>query len=274
MSAPLAADGGNTQSDIEVVCFNCKGVLVAPAEMVGQDATCEACRAIVRIPGSVTPPPVPMPVPEAAAARGTPALTLELLKSLEWKRFEEVVAMLFATGGHRTKLARIGADGGVDVHVFKEGDPKPIAVIQCKAWNAYTVGVKPVRELFGVMAADGIAKGYFVTSGDFTSEAREFAAGKTIKLVSGTALVERIAALPDEQKRDLYNAATYGDYTTPTCPSCGRKLVRRISKKGRTPGDEFWGCPGYPRCRYKMRMSRANKDLAQNYDRWAFLRRA
>jgi len=105
------------------------------------------------------------------------------------------------------------------------------------------------------MAAEGVPKGYFVTTGDFFANARAFANGKAITLVDGPAVIERIRKLPDEQQEDLYRLATYGDYQTPSCPTCGRKLVRRITKKGRHPGDEFWGCSGFPKCRYRMRMS-------------------
>lgn len=30
----------------------------------------------------------------------------------------------------------------------------------------------------------------------------------------------------------------------PECPECGKKMIKRQSKRG-----EFWGCPGYPDCR-------------------------
>jgi len=35
----------------------------------------------------------------------------------------------------------------------------------------------------------------------------------------------------------------------PTCPKCGIPMVRRTSRRGNAPGQEFWGCANYPRCR-------------------------
>jgi hypothetical protein len=32
-----------------------------------------------------------------------------------------------------------------------------------------------------------------------------------------------------------------------TCPYCGRRLILRTAKKS---GNKFWGCSGYPQCRY------------------------
>lgn len=34
------------------------------------------------------------------------------------------------------------------------------------------------------------------------------------------------------------------------CPKCGRALVARMAKKGANAGNEFYGCSGYPHCRY------------------------
>lgn len=34
------------------------------------------------------------------------------------------------------------------------------------------------------------------------------------------------------------------------CPRCGKKLVLRTAKSGANAGKEFWGCSGYPGCKY------------------------
>ncbi len=35
-----------------------------------------------------------------------------------------------------------------------------------------------------------------------------------------------------------------------TCPRCGRRLVLRTAKNGVNAGNQFWGCTGFPECRY------------------------
>jgi hypothetical protein len=35
----------------------------------------------------------------------------------------------------------------------------------------------------------------------------------------------------------------------PLCPKCGIPLTLRTATRGPTPGQKFWGCPNYPRCR-------------------------
>lgn len=34
----------------------------------------------------------------------------------------------------------------------------------------------------------------------------------------------------------------------PKCPKCGKPMLKRMQKKGRMQGREFWGCSGYPQC--------------------------
>jgi hypothetical protein len=35
----------------------------------------------------------------------------------------------------------------------------------------------------------------------------------------------------------------------PLCPKCGAPMLLRTARKGDTPGQQFYGCPNYPRCR-------------------------
>lgn len=34
----------------------------------------------------------------------------------------------------------------------------------------------------------------------------------------------------------------------PSCPKCGKPMLRRMQKKGQMQGREFWGCSGFPEC--------------------------
>ena len=188
-----------------------------------------------------------------APAHGIPtsAWSLALLRALEWKRFEELCAGYFRVLGFRTRLAAPGPDGGVDIHLVAEGSDTPGVLVQCKAWSTYDIGVKAIRELFGVMAANQVAEGVFVTTGRFTQPARDFALGKEIILIDGADLLAKIAALREDQQAQLLRLATEGDFTRPTCPSCGIKMVRRIA---RASGDPFWGCENFPGCRTTLRI--------------------
>lgn len=60
----------------------------------------------------------PSPSPRASATAPEDAvLDLTLLRSIEWKRFEELVAAIFEAEGLRTEFTSIGPDGGVDLRL-------------------------------------------------------------------------------------------------------------------------------------------------------------
>ncbi len=185
----------------------------------------------------IQPNPRPEPVPQKRFTR-------ELLDQLEWRRFEMLVQALFQAEGQIASRIRAGADGGIDL-ALRESPQGPVtAIVQCKAWKAYTVGVKPIRELFGVMHAEGVPRAYFFTSGQFTSEALAFAKNKPLDLIDGNNLLLRLNKMEQEKRDSILSKITTGDYKTPTCPSCDTKMLRRTSRNG-----EFWGCRSYPRCK-------------------------
>lgn len=181
-------------------------------------------------------------IPAVIIPTHTPTLSIESLRSLEWKRFELLCAKYYEVAGFKAVTIAAGADGGIDVKLFKIDPNLPIAIVQCKAWSK-AVGVKEVRELLGVMAHEKVARGIFITNGSYTPDALAFGASNPIQLLDGDALLQKIFGL-DSSAQDRLNAFAFdGDYKTPTCASCGIKLVRRKA---------FWGCSNYPRCNTKI----------------------
>lgn len=51
----------------------------------------------------------------------------------------------------------------------------PTAIVQCKAWGDSYVGVKPIRELLGVMVHENVPRAFFMASGKYSEEAKAFA---------------------------------------------------------------------------------------------------
>ena len=180
--------------------------------------------------------------------------SLDLLNKLEWKRFEEVVCQYYRLMGYRSEVTRMGADGGVDVVLYQQGAETPSIIIQCKSWSK-KVGVKAIRELYGVMAADGVGYGIFATTSSYTNEAKVWADGKSMQLLSGNDLVTLFNNLPEEQLKTHLGNALKGEYSTPTCPSCNQKMVIRTASKGKSAGNSFWGCRNFPRCRQTFKIA-------------------
>ncbi|MGH9436886.1 MAG: restriction endonuclease [Terriglobia bacterium] len=183
--------------------------------------------------------------------------SLDLIRDLEWKRFEMLCAGFFEIQEYHPKTTRIGADGGIDIILHRKGDPegKVFGVVQCKAWSRIPVGVKPVRELFGVKAAEEVPLAVFMTTGDYTKDAKAFADGKHLQLITGTKLLGLLRKLPESTSSELLRKVTAGDYKTPTCPHCDLKMVLRRARKGGNSGSQFWGCRNYPRCHQILNLS-------------------
>ena len=176
--------------------------------------------------------------------------TLELLRSLEWKRFEDLCNAYSQIRGLRTETTNLGADGGVDIRIHHRKSGALMGVVQCKAYGS-DIGVRFIRELAGVMASEKVAHGVFITTSGFTKDAVEFAEKNGIILLDGPGFLRELRSLSDNDQKRLLDLATSGDYTTPTCPRCGIKMVRRHGKNGY--GD-FWGCQNFPRCRQTLKI--------------------
>ena len=111
---------------------------------------------------------------------------LDFIRALCWWQFEELVAEAFRRDGyHVVENDQPGPDGGVDIRIRKDG---ALNLVQCKNWRSRRVGVRVVREVYGVLAAENAQQAFVVCSGDFTADARGVAAGKLIRLVDEDAL--------------------------------------------------------------------------------------
>ena len=103
------------------------------------------------------------------------------MHEVSWREFEQLVAEHYRRKGYQVKRrGGNGPDGGVDVELRMQQD---LYLVQCKHWRARQVGVATVREIYGVMQAEGAVGGIIVTSGSFTKDAEDFAHGRGIELV-------------------------------------------------------------------------------------------
>jgi restriction system protein len=162
------------------------------------------------------------------------------IRSLSWKQFEFLLSEAFRRKGYSVQEnLRSGADGGVDLVLTKNGE---VTLVQCKQWKTSSVGVTVVRELYGVVTAEGAGEGIVVCSGSYTRDAVEFANKVGIQLLGGNELSVLISGV---QQSATFAAAP----SNPACPFCGKEMVQRIAQKGKNIGKRFWGCSAYPKCR-------------------------
>ncbi|MBZ5609431.1 MAG: restriction endonuclease [Acidobacteriia bacterium] len=209
------------------------------------------------------------------------------------RQFEDAVAELFRRLGYKVKQTPFTRDGGKDA-ILRKGGKKYL--LECKRYGpAQGVGRRDLQILFAAMHAEGAAGGFCVTTGSFTSTAKEYAAAVNITLYDWS----RLAFLVNEaypESADFSEASVMcrecGLVTTvpvdvlpasaqcrnghavtsniviadfrilaeaevPYCETCGAPM-RLVKWHGR----EFWGCTSYPKCRStKPLRSRAQDSL-------------
>jgi restriction system protein len=165
---------------------------------------------------------------------------IDSIRALSWREFEELVGEAYRRQGYGViENTSAGPDEGIDLVLKKNGG---LVLVQCKQWKSAKVGVNIVRELFGVITAKHATSGILITSGIFSQEAKNFAAGKPIDLVDGPQLLKLIGNV---QKPGTISARSASGNA---CPECGSELVLRTARRGRNPGQRFWGCSNFPKC--------------------------
>jgi len=167
---------------------------------------------------------------------------LDSIRTLGWREFEELVGEAYRRQGYSvSENVSAGPDEGVDLVLKKDSN---LVLVQCKQWRSTKVGVNVVREMYGVMTAKHATSAILITSGLFTQEAKNFAADKPIDLVEGNQLARLIANV---QRGEATLKKVSGSNV---CPKCGGEMVLRTAQRGPSPGQKFWGCSNFPRCRY------------------------
>jgi len=162
--------------------------------------------------------------------------------TLGWREFEGLVGEAYRRQGYSvSENVSAGPDEGVDLVLKKDSN---LVLVQCKQWRSTKVGVNVVREMYGVMTAKHATSAILITSGLFTQEAKNFAADKPIDLVEGNQLARLIANV---QRGEATLKKVSGSNV---CPKCGGEMVLRTAQRGPSPGQKFWGCSNFPRCRY------------------------
>ena len=203
----------------------------------------------------------------------------DVLNQLNRRDFEQLVAEAFRLQGYEVDdMNGHAPDDGMDLVLWKDGQK---SLVQCKPWKSYRVGVEVVRELTGIMHAVGADSAFLVTSGNFTRAARQFAAGRSVRLLDGQALRHWIAhvrsnpvtqsnstpqAAPVRSKSGLL-AVRHGEVqppldaaallalaqareaVIPSCPRCGKAMQRQAARLDTSDEQSFWGCTAFPACR-------------------------
>ena len=103
-------------------------------------------------------------------ARSKPAELFHLSS----RQFEELVAEIWKRFGYSVELTAQTRDGGRDIIAVRESEVNVRFLIECKRYaRDRKVGVRTVRELYGVKVDECATKAILATTSTFTSGAQE-----------------------------------------------------------------------------------------------------
>jgi restriction system protein len=112
------------------------------------------------------------------------------IEALTGQEFEGLMKALLIEMGFQADLTEVTGDGGIDIIALLD---KPFCggryIFQCKRYaENNVVGSPAIRDFYGAVTADRAVKGIFVTTSDFSAQAKEFAAQVGIELVNRSRL--------------------------------------------------------------------------------------
>jgi restriction system protein len=199
-----------------------------------------------RIPASVPARRVVTPRLAADAMAAEPVECT--LDTLEPEGFDLLAGEIFRRKGYAIEISGgVGSDGANDL-TLRRGDE--VILVQCRHWHSYKVSVPSVEEFYGTIMAAGATAGIFVTSGDYTREARTFAEGKPIRLIDRAGL-KQLVGETSEPGENLFDLSHWVDrfsakvmVADPACPFCGKGMKLKRGFQGRP----FWSCQTFPHC--------------------------
>lgn len=103
----------------------------------------------------------------------------QMLYKLTPRRFEELIADLFAFEGYQVELTPESNDGGKDIYAYKKDFFNEfLFAIECKRYSADNrVGRPIVQKLYGVVESERLTGGILVTSSFYTKPAIDYSLG-------------------------------------------------------------------------------------------------
>jgi len=122
--------------------------------------------------------------------------TLERVGTMAWPAFADALERAWRRDGHAVeRLAR----GGADFELTKAGRT---TLVSCKRWKAARTGIEPLRELQAAQRSREASGSIYVSGGELSDNARQFAADNGIHVLQGNELallLRDVARRPKEK---------------------------------------------------------------------------
>ena len=154
---------------------------------------------------------------------------LVLLQSMAWQQLEELCRALFGELNLDARVTGDEAEQRLYMELFdRDVAHKLTAIVQCRV-NSEPVEADEIKAFYMVISASQTAKGYFITTGSFTEQARKLRSIDGLTLIDGELLMQLLNALKPELSASLLKQARFGSHEPPACSTCGIKLTTHRS---------------------------------------------
>ena len=178
--------------------------------------------------------------------------SLSDLRELSWGEFREYVMGLFQKLGYSPEGNAALNDEHAELRLKRAART---SLVCCKKYYVRKIPLSMVFEFYTAMLrASSLEKGYFITTGSFSQEARKFASDKPLVLIDGERLMDfaRIAESIDAAKvwSSMQNNPAKTGFT---CPICGAQMVLRTCESGAHTVAQLWICSSFPACKGTLR---------------------
>ncbi len=109
--------------------------------------------------------------------------------AMPWNTFADAMQTGFERDG--CQVERLNKPGA-DFALTKAGN---VAIVSAKRWKAARIGIEPLRELQAIRESRGAREAIYVTLGEVSATARQFAAAQSISLMTAAELTKLLRDL-------------------------------------------------------------------------------
>ena len=156
----------------------------------------------------------------------------ELIAGMDWARVAELARSIATEAGCEVAGLRVMPDGAVRFGMIEE--PKSAkarrAMVKIMPWNEWGGTPEAVQRFAEEVGAARHTRGVLIAPGGFSPAALRKAQELRIEAVDAAGLEAAVRALPRPKSDYLFVTSTAGDFATPSCPVCMKKL-RRVEQE-------------------------------------------
>jgi restriction system protein len=168
----------------------------------GQDAAPGQVAAVVPLPPATETPDELIHRVHAEIEQALEADLLERMQVMDPVRFERLILDLLRAMGYgagslaQHMMTKASGDGGIDGIIYEDALGLDAVYVQAKRYADKTVGRPALQAFVGALSGEGATKGVFVTTSDFSKEARDYLTKvqqqHRVVLISGADLARRM----------------------------------------------------------------------------------